>query len=142
MYTYQFYRKKTATNNLNGDLKEISKLVFCLKMSFNLDSSKQSQEAIFSRKIHKVSQSQILFYHVLVSQDGCQNQLGLILDSEFAFDFHIKSVMAKVSNMIDVIRKFQHVLPRSSSVTIYKAFIRSYLDYGDMFDQAFKDSFH
>lgn len=32
MYTYQFYRKKTATNNLNGDLKEISKLVFCLKM--------------------------------------------------------------------------------------------------------------
>ena len=50
--------------------------------------------------------------------------------------------MANVSNTIDLIRKFQHVLPRSSLVTIYKAFIRSYLDYGDMFDQAFKNSFH
>ena len=40
-------------------------------------------------------------------------------------------------------RKFQEVLPRPSLITIYKAFIRPHLDYGDVtFDQAFNNSFH
>ena len=110
-------------------------------MSFNLDYSKESQEVIFSRKTHKVSQSQIFFNHVLVSPVGCQNHLGLILASKLTFDIDIKSIMVKVNSTISLIRKFQRVLPRLSLVTTYKAFIRSHLDYGDMFDQAFNDSF-
>ena len=33
------------------------------------------------------------------------------------------------------------MLPRQALVTIYKAFVRSYLDYGDVYDQAFNNSF-
>ena len=39
--------------------------------------------------------------------------------------------------------KLQSVLPRINLVTIYKAFVRSRLDYGDiLYDQVFNNSFH
>ena len=48
-----------------------------------------------------------------------------------------------MNRTIDLLRKFQQVLPRPSLITIYKAFIRPHLDYGDViFDQAFNNSFH
>ena len=41
------------------------------------------------------------------------------------------------------LRKLQPVLPRSALLTIYKAFIRPHLDYGDaIYDQAYNNSFH
>ena len=40
-------------------------------------------------------------------------------------------------------RKFQNFLSRSTLITIYKAFVRPQLDYGDiLFDQTFNSSFH
>ena len=52
-----FHRRKseTKTNNLNSDLKEISKWTFQGKTSFNPDPSKQAQEFIFSRETTKKS---------------------------------------------------------------------------------------
>ena len=42
-----------------------------------------------------------------------------------------------------LLQKFQQVLPRPSLITIYKAFIRPHIDYGDViFDQALNNSFH
>ena len=42
-----------------------------------------------------------------------------------------------------LLQKFQQALPRPSLITIYKAFIRPHLDYGDIvLDQAFNNSFH
>ena len=39
--------------------------------------------------------------------------------------------------------RFQSILPRSSLLSMYKAFIRSQLDYADvMYDQAYNSSFH
>ena len=41
------------------------------------------------------------------------------------------------------LHKLQQILPRSSVLTIYKTFIRSWLDYGDIFyDQAYNSALH
>ena len=58
--------------------------------------------------------------------------LGLILDSNFYFNEHINTVLSKVNKMIALLRKFQHILPRHSILTIYKTFVRPHLDYGDV----------
>ena len=48
-----------------------------------------------------------------------------------------------MNRTINLLQKFQQVLPRPSLITIYKAFIRPHLDYGDIkFDQASHNSFH
>ena len=55
----------------------------------------------------------------------------------------MKTVLIKMNRTIGLLRKFQQVLPRSPLITIYKAFIRPPLDYGDVvFDQSFNNSFH
>ena len=45
--------------------------------------------------------------------------------------------------MIGLLPKLSNLLPRQALVSIYKAFVRPYLDYGDvLYDQAFNNSFH
>ena len=51
--------------------------------------------------------------------------------------------MSKVKKTTGLLRKPQAILPNLSLVTIYKAFIRSHLDYGDItYDQVYNESFH
>ena len=69
--------------------------------------------------------------------------MGLHLDSNVSFDIHINTILTKVNRTTSLFRKFQQVWPRPFLITIYKAFIRLYLDYGDViFDKAFNNSFH
>ena len=63
----------------------------------------------------------------------------------FRLDFqeHWKSLLKKVNKTVALLRKFQNILPRSTLLTIYKCFVRTHLDYGDIiYDQAFNNSFH
>ena len=65
------------------------------------------------------------------------------LGKKLNFEEHYSKVESKVNKTIGIIRKLQDVLPRSVLLTIYKSFIRSHLDYGDMiYDKAFNESFH
>ena len=49
----------------------------------------------------------------------------------------------KVNKTFALLRKFQNVLPRSALLTIYKCFVRTDLDYGNMiYDQAFNNYSH
>ena len=52
-------------------------------------------------------------------------------------------VTNKINKTIGLLRKLQNLLPRPAVITIYKAFVRPHLDYGDILDdQAFNLSFH
>ena len=56
---------------------------------------------------------------------------------------HLKNIQAKVNKSIALLLKLQTVLPRPTLLTIYKVFIRPFLDYVDTtYDQAYNDSFH
>ena len=50
--------------------------------------------------------------------------------------------LTKQNKMIGLLKKLSDLLPRQVLVTIYKAFIRPHLDYGDVvYDQASNNSF-
>ena len=52
-------------------------------------------------------------------------------------------VSLKISKTLGLLQKLHNLLPRSALNTIYKAFVRPYLDYGDiLYDQAYNMSFH
>ena len=86
---------------------------------------------------------EIFFNNIPVSKADSQKDLGLHLDSKLSFDIHIKSFLTKVNRTIGLLPKFQQLLPRTSLITIYKAFIRPHLDFGDtIIDQGFNNSFH
>ena len=45
---------------------------------------------------------------------------------------HINSAISKVNKGISALKKLRKSLPRKSLVTIYKAFLRPLIDYGDV----------
>ena len=56
----------------------------------------------------------------------------------------ISKKISKACKGIGIIKKFHYVLPKHSLLTIYKAFIRPHLDYGDIIynqlnNQAFRN---
>ena len=132
-----------ATNNLNNDLIKITEWAHQWKMSFNPDISKQAHEVIFSCKRSLVSHPSLTFNNIPVAQTSSQKHLGMHLDKKLNFEEHLSKVETKVNKTIGIIHKLQNVLPRLALLTIYKSFIRPYLDYGDIiYDKAFNESFH
>ena len=78
-----------------------------------------------------------------VIQTTCQKRLGIILDTRLSFEKHLETVLCKINKTIGLIRKLQNLLPRTALITLYKAFVRPHLDYGDIiYDQAHNASFH
>ena len=111
-------------------------------MSFNPDPNKQAQEVIFSCKSKRSTHSPLVFNNNNVYQTYSQKHLGVILDFILTFTEHLNNVLAKVHKAVGLLRKLRNILSRTTLITIYKAFIRPYLDYGVvLYDQAFNNSF-
>ena len=94
-------------------------------MSFNLDSSKQAQEVLFSNKATKTNHTNIIFDGNVVQK----MRYGLILDGKRTFNDHISSKLITVNKLTRNLRKLYHYMLRDSLVTIYKSFRRPQLDY-------------
>ena len=72
-----------------------------------------------------------------------QKHLGILLDSKLTFEEHYKTILSKTNRTIGLLRRLQSLLPSAALITIYKAFVRSDLVYGNVLhDQAFNASFH
>ena len=132
-----------STEELNNDLRNISKWAYQWKMIFKPDLTREAQEVVFSRKLNKPVHPNLIFNKSQVSQTKSQKHLSLILDNKVNFNEHLKGVLDKISKTIGLICKLQPIIPRFSLLTIYKTFFRQYFDYGDMiYDQTCHASFH
>ena len=121
---------------LNDDLLKISCWAYQWKMIFNPDATKQAQKIVFSRKANASHHATVYFNNVPVIRDNIQKHLGLFLDSKLSFFDHINEKIKKASKGVNFIIKMNLLLPRSSLLTIYKSFVRPFLDYGDViYDQ-------
>ena len=115
-----------------ADLGRVAWWAFQWKMSFNTNPSKQAVEVHFSPKINPVDTLPVNFNNL--SEPSCETHkhLGLLLDKRLAFDRHLKEKILRANKGIGLITRLRRYLPRNSLLTIYKAFIRPYLDYGDV----------
>ena len=67
-----------------------------------------------------------------MTQSIYQKHLGIILDSKLTFENHLKMVTTKINKTIGLLRKLQNLLTRTVLITIYIAFVRPLLVYGDV----------
>ena len=101
-------------------------------MNFNPDPTKQAQKVIFRRKTKKLSHSPLVFNNANVTRSIYQKQIGITLDSKLTFENHINMGTTKINETIGLLHQLQNPLPRTALITIYKAFVRSHLEYGDI----------
>ena len=136
------YNPLLSAEIMNKNLIKINEWAYQWKMYFNSDITKQAQKVIFSRKSKKIDHPTVYFNHAPVPHTDCHKHLGMYLDEKLNFLQHIKEKTSKANRGIGVIQKLRHILPRHSLITIYKSFVRSHLDYGDIiYDQPNNESF-
>ena len=112
-------------------------------MIFNPDPNRQPQVIIFSRKIKKIYHPLLCSDISIGSQSPYQKHLGIFHDAQLTFEEHLEVITTKVNKTIGQIRKFQNILPSTTLMTIYKAFVRPHLDYVDVIcDEIYSKTFH
>ena len=80
----------TSANELNNDFAKINNWAFQWKLNFNLDPIRQAKEAIFSRKLKKISHPPLFFSNIQVLESSSQKHLGIILDKHPIFCEYLK----------------------------------------------------
>ena len=83
-------------------------------MIFNPDVPKQAQEVVFPRKGITTNHATVYFNNDPVIRENFQKHLGLFLDSKLNFSDHINEKIKKATKGINVIKKMNLPLPRTS----------------------------
>ena len=77
-----------------------------------------------------------------LSTETCEVS-GSCLNVVLTFEEHSKLITTKVSKTIGLLRILQKTLSRLVLMTMYKAFVRPHLHYGDIiYDEAYNETFH
>ena len=113
-------------------------------MSFNPDINKQATEATFSQMREKSLPPPIIFCNNNVLTSPCQKHLDLVLDSKLSFNEFVNQRINECNKIIGLMKRLSLILSRNQLLTIYKTFVRSHLDYGDiiyykLFNSSFKE---
>ena len=56
--------------------------------------------------------------------------LGVLLDSNISWKFHINNVALKIRRTVGVVARLKHFVPRTTLLNIYQSLILPYLTYG------------
>ena len=74
----------------------------------------------------------VYFKNLAVASCETHKHLGLFLDKRLTFDRHVEDMILRANKGVGLITRLHRYIPRHSLLTIYKAFIRPHLDYGDV----------
>ena len=121
-----------SADDLNHDLDIIYQWAHQWKMEFNPDPTKQATEVLFSCKKTSPSHPQLIFNGTIVKKVSEQKHLGLILDSGLTFKKHINEKIRKARKNLGLIKHVSKYLPLKTLDQMYKALVRSHLDYCDI----------
>ena len=121
-----------SASDLNHDLDIIYQWAHQWKMEFNPDPTKQATEVLFSCKKSRPHHPQLTFNGTVVEKENEQKHLGLILDSSLSFDKHLDEKMRKAKKIVGMLKHLSNFLPLKTLDQMYKALVRSHLDYCDI----------
>ena len=121
-----------SASELNHDLNIINQWAYQWKMEFNPDPSKQATEVLFSCKQKSPIHPPLFFNGTLVPKVNEQKHLGLSLDSKLSFERHVNEKIIKAKRGIGIIKYLSNYLPLKTLDQMYKAIVRSHLDYCDI----------
>ena len=118
--------------DLNHDLELIRQWAYQWKMEFNPDPTKQATEILFSNKRKKPNHPVLNFDDSPVAKVDDQKHLGLTLTPNLSFGKHIHEKLMKAKKNVGLIKHLSKYLPLKTLDQMYKALVRSHLDYCDV----------
>ena len=113
-----------SANDLNHDLDVINQWATQGKMAFN-----QASEILFSYKKSHVNPPDLIFNGSIVKRVTEHKHLGL--QPNLRFDKHLYEKMSIAKTNIGIVKHLNKFLPLKPLNQMYKALVRSHLDYCD-----------
>ena len=101
-------------------------------MHFNPDPNKQANGVKFSRKSNTFLNPPLTFNRNYLTKYSHQELLGIVLDSKLDFIIHIEQKIKNCNKIKGFMKILAISVPRTPLLTIYKHFVGSHLDYGDI----------
>ena len=138
---YNVFDKHVSRATLSKDLELIINWAFQWKIQFNPNRNKQAQELYFPKKPSNQKSLDLTFNKSNVASSPSVKHLGMLLDSRLDFNEHLQRKANKCYKIIGLIKRLPIHLPRETLLRIYKSFVRSNLNYGDIFDKRNNESF-
>ena len=121
-----------ASQDLGHDLNLVQVWAHQWKMSFNPDPTKPPVEMIFSTKTKQISHPPLSFNGIPLQRVSEHKHLGVKLDIKLNFESHINEICNKTSKLLGVMKMSRLHIPISALENVYKFFVRSVLEYGDV----------
>ena len=125
---------KSLEEIVNNELLKVSEWLNANKLTLN---AKKSNYVIFRPYQRKLGYSvNIKMFdnstHTFTSLEYKEHvkYLGILLDSNLSWKFHIEYVALKTSKIIGVIARLRHLVPLCTLLNIYSSLICPYLSYG------------
>ena len=67
--------------------------------------------------------------HTELSREDHIKYLGVLMDTNLSWNYHVEYVLNKISKTIGLISKLRHFVPKHILLNIYKSLITPYLSY-------------
>ena len=117
----------TLNETMNRELSKIASWLSANKLSLNI---KKTHFIIFKSRGKKSNQHvSIIINNQEIEQVKCTKFLGLYIDDEFTWKYHIDQVASKISKMTGILAKARHYLSLKTLQTIYDTMVYPYLTY-------------
>ena len=129
--TYSNKNPKTLESNLNYDLKNLTQWIRANRLSLNVDMTKL---LIFKSKYNKNQYEDMIIKLLgvrLISSTSVK-YLGIHINHNLSWKYHIKEMNAKLSRTNGIISKLRHYVPKKTMVSVYYALFYSHMTYGSL----------
>ena len=126
---YTSKNPKTLETNINFDLKSVSEWLKSNRLSLN---ARKTKLLLFRSKCSKIQFENISIKIQGVKLSPCKyvKYLGVLIDANLSWDYHISELSKKLSLANGIIMKLRHYAPQSALISVYYAIFYSHLNYG------------
>ena len=127
--TYSAKKRKSLETVLNHDLKIVSDRLKANRLSINV---KKSKLVIFKskRKIIPPESFSIKLNGYKLEPTDNVKYLGLYLDQNLSFDYHINQLSKKLGRSNGILSKLRHYTSKDTLISVYYSLIYSHILYG------------
>ena len=115
------------SRHLNDELCAISTWLKLNKLSLNVNKTKAM---LFRTPQKQVNPPELVIDGLLIEFVSSFSFLGIIVDENLKWNFHINALSKKISKILGIMTKLRHSLPPQILLTIYNALILPHLTYG------------
>ena len=111
-------------------------------MQIQINKLKKFISQIRTNRTNEDSSLFITFNNSKVETISSQKHLGIFLDERLNFNEHLEGKINKCYKIIDFLKRLSNKLHCDALLRIYKSFVRSHQDYGDIvYDKPNNESF-